>query len=464
MQVLLLIVVLDSCLDINDSYVLCRKFLMQEMEEDDEVEEEIEREIGIIRVQLGFSVQMQPGRDREAQSIYNAVLRTKPSDIGLVAVASNNLLTLNRDQNIFDSKKRIKAAMADGLAHKLTSANRAAIARNNALLAMYTNQVSLCRTLVTDLADKFGAEESEQDLIVAGVLSRSGNAEEAVELLLKKKKGDDLERMLIATQIHLEKGDVAAALAILEKLPSKDRYLPGILSAMVTLHLASPDGGRHAAAKLLKEAVTFSSKKTTKKSSGSKGGGDMSTVWRKTAEFHLRGNEPEVAANSLEELLKLDPTDRQTMAQLVLAYAKFDLTKALQASKKLPDFSQGSVDVDALESSSFLGAKHAKKQVYRLHFTKARRTMHVNPISDRGQDPQGGRLPRRRAGRARGEEEEEVKGQEAPPQELQPGGGPRPRAVAAQEGEGWIPPHQEGAPEGGKVHRRAGRLRRSDGR
>ena len=94
-------------------------------------------------MQLGFAIQMQggAGREKEAQGIYNTVLRQKPSDIGLVAVASNNLLTLNKDQNIFDSKKRIKAATAEGLEHKLTSTHRLAIARNNALLAMYTNQV-----------------------------------------------------------------------------------------------------------------------------------------------------------------------------------------------------------------------------------------------------------------------------------------------------------------------------------
>ena len=36
------------------------------------------------------------GREKEAQNIYNAVLKAKPQDIGLVAVASNNLLTINR--------------------------------------------------------------------------------------------------------------------------------------------------------------------------------------------------------------------------------------------------------------------------------------------------------------------------------------------------------------------------------
>ena len=58
-----------------------------------------------------------------------------------------NLYLINRchycrDQNIFDSKKRLKAATADGLELKLTSQQRKQIARNQALLAMFTAQVS----------------------------------------------------------------------------------------------------------------------------------------------------------------------------------------------------------------------------------------------------------------------------------------------------------------------------------
>merc|ERR1711997_635215 len=81
-----------------------------------------------------MGVMQKQGRDKEAQTIYNQVLKNRPSDIGLVAVANNNLLTINRDQNIFDSKKRIKAATVEGLELKLTSAQRGAIARNNAPL------------------------------------------------------------------------------------------------------------------------------------------------------------------------------------------------------------------------------------------------------------------------------------------------------------------------------------------
>ena len=39
-------------------------------------------------------------RDKEAQTIYSKVLNS--NDIGLVAVANNNLLTIYKDQNIFD--------------------------------------------------------------------------------------------------------------------------------------------------------------------------------------------------------------------------------------------------------------------------------------------------------------------------------------------------------------------------
>merc|ERR1712025_365064 len=95
------------------------------------------------------------------------------------------------------------------------------------------------------------------------------------------------------------------------------------------------------------------------KSSKSK---DMNLVWRKTAEFHLKGDEPSVAAKSLEELLKSNPKDKTTLAQLVLAYAKFDLAKAMEMSKRLPDFAAKAVDVDSLETSATL-SKYGKKTV-----------------------------------------------------------------------------------------------------
>merc|ERR1711872_1133621 len=53
----------------------------------------------------------------------------------------------------------------------------------------------------------------------------------------------------------------------------------------------------------------------------------------------------------------------RTLAQLVLAYAKFDLNKAMQAAKKLPPFDQDclSVDINTLEESAFSMGKNLKR-------------------------------------------------------------------------------------------------------
>merc|ERR550539_1623856 len=311
----------------------------QFLEEDEAGEEEIEEETGIIKVQLGYVMQRQ-GREKEAQTIYNQVLRSKPADIGLVAVASNNLIAINKDQNIFDSKKRIKAATVEGLDQKLTSAQREAIARNNALLAMYTAQVEICRELLASLDT---ATLHDKELIMAGALSKAGRHEDAVKILASGVEADPVI-LLTSAHILLSAGETGRAVALLGNLPPDWKFRVGVLSSLVCLHLAKDD--KKAAADLLKSGA---------KSSG------MAVVWRKTAEFHLKTGEAEVAAESLEQLQQLEPS-LTTLSQLVLAYAKFDLKKAMEVSKKLPAFSAGSVDVDSLETGSWaMGAKQFKK-------------------------------------------------------------------------------------------------------
>merc|ERR1719411_1683537 len=264
-----------------------RKYLEDE-------EEEIEEEVGIIKVQLGYVMQRQ-GKEKEAQTIYNQVLRSKPADIGLVAVASNNLIAINKDQNIFDSKKRIKAATVEGLDQKLTSAQRAAIARNNALLAMFTAQVELCRELVAALDP---ASLHDKELIMAGALSKAGRHGEAVALLAPGVTADPV-LLLTSAHILLSAGETGRAVALLGNLPPDWKFRVGVLSSLVCLHLAKDD--KKPTADLLKSAVDWNKK------SGSKSSG-MAVVWRKTAEFPLKTGEAEVAAESLEQLQQLEPS------------------------------------------------------------------------------------------------------------------------------------------------------------
>ncbi|XP_023323895.1 signal recognition particle subunit SRP72 isoform X1 [Eurytemora carolleeae] len=320
-----------------------RQFLAEEGDS----AEDIEQEVGIIRVQLAYVLQKQ-GKEKEAQNIYNSVLKSKPDDIGLVAVASNNLLAINRDQNIFDSKKRIKAATAEGLDQKLTRKQRNMIQRNQVLLAMFTAQVDLCKQLVDQLDNNI---LTDRQLIIAGVLAKSGKYVEAVEQL---EGTSSPENTLTAVQVLLTAGEVTKAVSKLEGLPVDWKYKHGVLSTLVSLYLSIQD--RNSAATLLKEATEWNMKK---KVSNTK---EMSIVWRKTAEFHLKSGEASVAAKSLEEMLKVK-SDLRTLAQLVLAYAKFDLNKAMQAAKKLPAFDEDTlnIDIQALEDSAFSMGKNLKR-------------------------------------------------------------------------------------------------------
>lgn len=313
-----------------------RRFLMEEGEED------VEEETGIIRVQLGYVMQ-RLGREKEASTIYNQVLKSKPSDIGLVAVASNNLLCLNRDQNIFDSKKRLKAATVDGLELKLTSAQRGQISRNSALLAMFTAQVDLCKQLVAELEPR----PADSTLIVAAALARAGKHGEAVTELLAGEGSKDPVTVMTAAQILLHAGEVSQATSLLASLPPDWQYRLGLLSALISLYLAldrRPD-----AADLLRKAAQWHRKAGTGNTAG------MVQVWRQTAEFHLRSGEAAVAAESLQELHKLEPS-LTVLAQLVTAYAKYDLAQALATSKLLPAFKpSANLDVDSLEAGSWSG-------------------------------------------------------------------------------------------------------------
>ncbi|KAJ9578829.1 hypothetical protein L9F63_004933 [Diploptera punctata] len=330
---------------------LCRESL----EDDGTAEDEIEDELGIIKVQLAYCLHKQ-GREKEAQAIYTAALKQKPDDIGLVAIASNNMVVINKDQNVFDSKKKMKSATSEGLEHKLTSRQRKNIALNHCLLALYTNQGEQCQQLCEKLVSTYPDMAAEAALIRATQLAKDGKAKEAAVILDKESKHDEEKKLamkLAAVQLLLAEGDRKEACRVLQNL-GEATFKPGIVGALVTLYLA--DGSRDGASKVLKDAVDWYRKNKVST-------GDLGTLWRQAADFHLRGGEPAVAAKSLEELLRINPGDKKTLAQLVIAYAQFEPAKAQALSKQLPplDFTQNT-DVDALETSNWMmGTKVIKK-------------------------------------------------------------------------------------------------------
>ncbi|KAG4065073.1 hypothetical protein HA402_007470 [Bradysia odoriphaga] len=332
------------------------KMCRETLEEDGSTEEDILDESAIIRVQLAYCLQMQ-GKSKEASVIYADALKLKSDDVALIAVCSNNTVAINKDQNVFDSKKKIRAALSDACEHKLTSRQNKTIAINNCLLTLYTNQADQCQQFVNKLVQTYPDIEFEGLLIRASQCAKDKKYKEAVELLEKYNKAhpeNDLPAKFAITQLLLLNGNKKGAIDVLQSL-GEAKYRPGVVSAIVSLLLGSDN--KAAASQVLKDAVEWYKKSKINS-------GDLTDMWRQAATFHLRGGEAETAASSLEELRKSNPQDMKILAQLVIAYAQFNPNKAQEASKKLPalDTLTNATEIDNLEATNWMMSTKAVKK------------------------------------------------------------------------------------------------------
>lgn len=178
----------DAEKKLRASEKLCRETL----DEDDDIEEEA----AIIKVQLAYCLQMQ-GKIKEATAIYSDVLKHKSSDVALTAVASNNMVAINKDQNVFDSKKKIRAAMAEACEHKLTTRQKKSIALNNCLLTLYTNQDDQVHSLVSKLVQTYPDVEFKGLLIRVTQLAKDKKFKDAIDLLEKYGKANPKDEQAI---------------------------------------------------------------------------------------------------------------------------------------------------------------------------------------------------------------------------------------------------------------------------
>ncbi|RUS82662.1 hypothetical protein EGW08_009565 [Elysia chlorotica] len=322
----------------------------------DLAEDELEEELAIIRVQRGYIHQCQ-GQNDQASQIYNQVLKTKPSDAGLVAVVSNNVVTINKDQNIFDSKRKIKAATGDSLKHKTVTAQRKHIDVNQCLVHMYSNQSDQCHQLAKKLSDQH-PDMAAPILIRAAQFIRDKKAADAITFLQDFSKSHPehaFQVKMIIAQLYLNQGSVYQACDALKAL-GEDANRPGVVSALVTLYLSQED--KESASETLINAVRWYKKNDPKSPA-------LLMLTRANADFQLKNGKADEAAKMLEDLRKANPKDALVLAQLISSYAQFDPAKAKQISKDLPtvDKITEGVDMDALEASfSTLGPKYMKKQ------------------------------------------------------------------------------------------------------
>uniref|UniRef100_A0A2K6MMJ5 Signal recognition particle subunit SRP72 n=1 Tax=Rhinopithecus bieti TaxID=61621 RepID=A0A2K6MMJ5_RHIBE len=329
---------------------LCRRSLS---EDTDGTEEDPQAELAIIHGQMAYILQLQ-GRTEEALQLYNQIIKLKPTDVGLLAVIANNIITINKDQNVFDSKKKVKLTNAEGVEFKLSKKQLQAIEFNKALLAMYTNQAEQCRKISASLQSQ-SPEHLLPVLIQAAQLCREKQHTKAIELLQEfsdQHPENAAEIKLTMAQLKISQGNISKACLILRSIEEL-KHKPGMVSALVTMYSHEED--IDSAIEVFALAIQWYQNHQPKSPA------HLSLI-REAANFKLKYGRKKEAISDLQQLWKQNPKDIHTLAQLISAYSLVDPEKAKALSKHLPSSDSMSlkVDVEALENSP--GATYIRKK------------------------------------------------------------------------------------------------------
>lgn len=344
----------DAMKKLQQAEELCRQSLSEDA---DVTEEDIAAELTIIHGQMAYIMQLQ-GRTEDALQLYNQIVKLKPTDVGLLAVIANNIITINKDQNVFDSKKKVKLTNADGVEHKLSKKQLQAIEFNKALLAMYTNQADQCRKLSATLQAQ-SPEHLMPVLIQAAQLCREKQHSKAIELLqefAEQHPADAAEIKLTMAQLKIAQGSVTKACMILQSIEEL-QHKPGMVSALVMMYSHEED--IDSAIEVFTQAIQWYQENQPNSPI------HLSLI-REAANFKLKHGRKKEAISDLEQLWKQNPKDIHTLAQLISAYSLVDPDRAKVLSKHLPSSDSMSlkVDVDALENSH--GATFIRKKAGKI--------------------------------------------------------------------------------------------------
>ncbi|CAL8262053.1 unnamed protein product [Lota lota] len=322
-------------------------------DDSDMTEEDIESELAVIHSQMAYVMQLQ-GRTEEALQRYNQVIKLKPSDVGLLAVTANNIITINKDQNVFDSKKKVKLTSTDGVEHKLARMQLQAIDFNKALLAMYTNQADQCRKLASGLQTQ-NPGHPRPVLVQVAQLCREkqhGKAIEQLQQFAEQHPESASGIKMTMAQLYLTQGHVTKACDILRSIDDF-KHKQGMVSALVSMYSHEED---------IDSAIEVFSQAIQHYQTQQSGSPTHLALVREAANFKLKYGRKREAISDLEQLWKQNTKDIRMLAQLISAYSVVDTDKAKSLSKHLPspDSMALKVDVEELENSH--GATYIRKK------------------------------------------------------------------------------------------------------
>eukprot|EP00041_Stephanoeca_diplocostata_P033523 m.1110166 g.1110166 ORF g.1110166 m.1110166 type:complete len:718 (+) comp24356_c0_seq11:97-2250(+) len=380
----------DALASIDEALRLGEEMLV--LSDESITEDEIVEELALLHVQRGVILQSL-GDDSGAMDVFTRVLKHKEDVAATVsAIASVNVIALNKTHNVFDSRKKLGSVTADSVQNKFNSAQKLRIGVNHALLLMYMNQTEACKKRLSEITADFPNSDVPA-LIHAAVLDRTsgkGPAKEAsggsgaqssraqkslVEYLATRDTTGDgtADRVrLVLAQSWLRSGDARRAVDELTAPAGGDvRHQPAVVGVVVELLLR--DDHVEDAAKVLGDAVAFWSAQAETHTAGGPGGAtatrNMHTLLRAAASLKLRQRKYREAADMYERILDSDRQDAVALTQLIECLAQFNVEDAERYGEQLPPLeldeeeaaAAPAFSVDILEQHGRVAAKKSTK-------------------------------------------------------------------------------------------------------
>lgn len=343
----------DAIKLLEQSMEWCREMLE---EDPDTTEEEIEDELLLLRVQMGVALQSM-GKEAEASSQFSTILKQKPDDAVLTAIAAINMVALNRERNVFDSRKKMNLVKMEEVGSKFTTSQKKSVDVNQALLLLHMNQNDACRKKLEEAGDKIDSDVS--NLIKASLLYREKKKTQGFAELIAYAEAnpETATRTKVAiAQMHLLEGDVEESIAVLESIASLQNK-PGLVGALVALHTAAGDAEKAAA--VLDAAIQYTTE-------AGEGGEQLENMLKAGAEFKFNNGMFTEAGALYKQLLETNPEDGVVLTKLIACLTEYDIEEAEQYSEQLPplEYDTAEVDVEALEKAGTkrMGRKTAAEQ------------------------------------------------------------------------------------------------------
>lgn len=332
----------------------------QTMENDEATEEEIVSELNMIQAQIAYAYQAM-GENQQALEIYNQILKQKPTDSSLLAIVNNNIVSINQDQNIGDSRKKMKNAVTDLSQTKLAKFQRRVIQMNQLLLLLNTNQNKAVQEELNEFKRQYPNERQIDLLLVSAALLFNEKQTAGSVKLLEDAIGrgsytvdEKLQLVFCLAQLYLEQKDYKSCIRALKSLDELT-YRLAVISAIVALELVLKNHPNAVA--FLQESIDWLRKNSTDKSA-------LYVLYKETSSIMIANNDSKNAISMLEELRKANPSDPKLIVSLINAYSRVNMAKAKELAKELPQIERliAEVDIESLESSSWsAGVKYVKK-------------------------------------------------------------------------------------------------------